>query len=236
MAKEKLLVAFLLVAAIAVAGCVAGDKLLPDGSVQKADGTIVKANGVMVKPDGTMLPPEGSPAGTIVNEDGTVIKPDGTMVKPDGTMAEPENKTAASAAGTGSAGSGPQTANFDGTGLTKLANNYYRYEPAAYQRALDEKRVVFLNFRANWCPICNLERPGILAGMNAINYPDVVGFEAHYNDGETTQADNDLIRRHQVAYQHTKIIVDKNGNVALKTLEGFDRARTAAEIEKARAA
>ncbi len=122
------------------------------------------------------------------------------------------------------------------TRLQKIANNYYRYDPIAYQEALADKKTVFLDFHANWCPVCNAERPGILEGTNSINYTDVIGFEVHYNDNETKDFDNDLIKQFQVAYQHTKIIINKNGKTTLKTLEVFDKDRVISEIDKARSA
>jgi len=115
----------------------------------------------------------------------------------------------------------------------KLASNYYRYDPSTYEQ-LSREKLVFFNFRANWCPICNSERPGILAAFNEMDYGDVVGFEVHYNDPETKDFDNELIRKYQVAYQHTKIILDKDGNQVIKTLEFFDKERVKSEIEKVR--
>lgn len=113
-------------------------------------------------------------------------------------------------------------------------NNYYRYDPELYQAALNDNKIVFLYFRANWCPICNAERPHIQSGFDSIGYTDVVGFEVHYNDDETKQFDNELIKKFQVPYQHTKIILDRNGNVLLKTLDVFSKERVVLEIEKAR--
>ena len=119
------------------------------------------------------------------------------------------------------------------TNATKLADNYYRYNTAAFQKAVDGNKTIFLSFRANWCPVCQQERPGILDAFNSINYADVIGFEVHYNDNETTDFDNNLARKYQVGYQHTKIII-KNGSIKIKTLEFFDKNRVISEIEKAR--
>ena len=118
--------------------------------------------------------------------------------------------------------------------LEKLAKNYYRYDPVAFQEALDAKKVIFLDFHANWCPICNSEHPAITEGFNEMTYDDVIGFQVHYNDDETKSFDRDLIGQYQVAYQHTKVIIGKDGKTLLKTLESFSKEKMLQEIEKAR--
>ena len=115
--------------------------------------------------------------------------------------------------------------------LKSLAKNYYRYDKAAYQQALSEGNVVFLDFHANWCPICNAEKPGILAAFNELDYTDVIGFQVHYNDDQTNDDDRAIAREFGITYQHTKVLV-KDGNVALKSLEQFDKERVKSEISK----
>jgi thiol-disulfide isomerase/thioredoxin len=214
----KILPALLMVAALSVAGCVSGisgEKTLEDGTIVKADGTMIKPDGTMIAPDGTMTTPDG----TMTKPDGTMVKPDGTMILPNGTIIPPEammEKTETS-------------------GLTKFANNYYRYDPDAYQKALDDGKVIFLDFHADWCPICVAEKPSILAAFNELNADDVIGFQVHYNDGQTKSFDTDLIKQFQVAYQHTKIIIGKDGEISTpKTLEQFNKERVLSEINKAR--
>ncbi len=115
--------------------------------------------------------------------------------------------------------------------LQPLAKDYYRYDKVAYEQALSEGKVVFLDFYASWCPICNAEKPGILQAFNELDYPNVIGFQVHYNDGETNDDDRAIAREFGITYQHTKVLL-RDGNVALKSLEQFDKERVKSEIGK----
>ncbi len=117
--------------------------------------------------------------------------------------------------------------------LTKYANNYYRYDPVAYQNALAEKKVVYLYFYANWCPICKASRPKILDAFNKINYDDVVGFEVHYNDDEVKDFDKDITRSYQIPYQHTTVISKNRGEV-YRSLQELSTDEIIKELENAR--
>ncbi|MBI2173218.1 MAG: redoxin domain-containing protein [Candidatus Aenigmarchaeota archaeon] len=110
-----------------------------------------------------------------------------------------------------------------------IAKNYYRYDRAAYEQALSGGKIVFLDFYASWCPICNAEKPDIVQAFNEIDYDNVVGFQVHYNDDQTNDDDRSLAREFGITYQHTKIII-KDGTVALKSLEVFSADRVKAEI------
>ena len=121
--------------------------------------------------------------------------------------------------------------NITETGLTVFANNYYRYDPNAYQQALSEGKVVFLFFRANWCPLCAAQRPKILAAFDELESDELIGFEVHYNDVVTKPFDTELAAVHQISYQDTKIVIDKTGSVVLKTLQHLEKDRIKSEIE-----
>ena len=120
-------------------------------------------------------------------------------------------------------------------GLQLLAgtdSEYYRFDKAHYEKSIAEGKVVFLDFHANWCPICAREKPRILAAFNELNNPDVVGYQVHFNDRETTADDIEMAKKYGITNQYTKVIVDKNGNVALKTLEILDKERIINELTK----
>ena len=95
---------------------------------------------------------------------------------------------------------------------------YYEFEQAAYEKAVAEGKTVFLDFYASWCPICRKEEPEILAAFDELQLLNVVGFQVHYNDDETTAEETELAQRFGIAYQHTKLIV-KDGDALKRTLE-----------------
>ncbi|MBI4175950.1 MAG: thioredoxin family protein [Candidatus Aenigmarchaeota archaeon] len=164
----------------------------------------------ITQPDGTILKPDG----TMVKPDGTMIAPDGTMTKPDGTMVEPEE------AGGSMVIAGSTT-------------KYLKFDKAAYEKALADKKAVYLYFYANWCPICRAERPNILQAFNELSEPEAVGFEVHFNDNELTPDQEAMARQFGVAYQHTTIIIGKDGKETFRSLNPISEDEIKQEITKA---
>ena len=120
--------------------------------------------------------------------------------------------------------------------LTQFAGStspYYRFDKAHFENSLKEGKVIFLDFHADWCPICQKEKPEILAAFNELDNDDVVGYQVHYNDGQTTEDDKEMAKKYGITYQHTKVIIGKDGKVALKSLEVFSKEKIINEINTA---
>lgn len=109
---------------------------------------------------------------------------------------------------------------------------YIRYNKADFEKAKSEGKIIYLYFYATWCPICVLERPNIFKAFEEVNYDNVVGFEVHFNDGKTTKEDEDLAKELGVAYQHTTIIFNKEGNEAYRSLSRINKDKIKEEIAK----
>jgi len=99
---------------------------------------------------------------------------------------------------------------------------YVPFTKAAYDEALSSGKVIYLEFYANWCPICAQQAPGIEAAFARIDDPDVVGFRVNYKDSETDADEQELARKFGVAYQHTHIIIGRDGQVAKRSGEVWD--------------
>ena len=112
------------------------------------------------------------------------------------------------------------------------ASRYLAFEKTHYENSISEGKVILLDFYANWCPICRAENPSIRNGLKELNNPNVVAYQVHFNDGETTQEHEDLAKQFGVNLQHTKVIL-KNGEFFSKSLESWSKDKTIDEISKA---
>lgn len=116
---------------------------------------------------------------------------------------------------------------YSGKIIAGTTTKYIRFSQAHYDKALSEGKVIYFYFYANWCPICAKERPNVLAAFNEMNYPNVVGFEVHFNDNEVTKDDENIARQFGISYQHTTIIhvvgVDKTGKESFRSLQPISK-------------
>ncbi len=203
--KHLKLVSILLVSIIIFSGCAS---LNPAGKQANQIGE--KADGVMVEKTPGVSNEVMAKKTPVASESG--VTTDKKPATSDGVMADKK---------------------FSDIGLTKYANKYYRYDPVAYQNALADKKIVYIYFYANWCPICKAARPKILDAFNKIDYSDVVGFEVHYNDDEAKDFDKEITRNYQVPYQHTTLII-KDGKEFYRSLNELTTEEIIKQIESAR--
>ncbi|MBI4360488.1 redoxin domain-containing protein [Candidatus Micrarchaeota archaeon] len=130
----------------------------------------------------------------------------------------------------------PAAENADPTpkATTSLGGGFYEpFTKIRYEQARTEGKTVFLEFYANWCPICKQQEPHIEAAFQEITDESVIGFRVNYNDDDTDDDERQLARQFGVSYQHTHVILDSQGNVKTKSLELWDKNRVLEEIRKA---
>lgn len=106
----------------------------------------------------------------------------------------------------------------------KTANGaiYMPYSREAYDKALIENKIIFLDFYANWCPICLGEAPEIEQGFLKLNNKNIVGFRVNYKDDETNEDEKNLAKEFSIPYQHTKVVL-KNGKEILRDGNAWDK-------------
>jgi len=109
---------------------------------------------------------------------------------------------------------------------------YLDFKKQDYEKAIRDGKIVFLNFYANWCPICRAEAPDINEGFNSLTTDKIVGFRVNYNDSETDEDEKILAKQFGVTYQHTKVIL-RDGKQVLKVIEQWDKDKLISELEKA---
>jgi len=99
---------------------------------------------------------------------------------------------------------------------------YIRYNRADFDRALSEGKSAYVYVYATWCPTCAVERPKVLQAFAGMGDSSVVGFEAHWNDGQNTAEDDALEREYGVSSQHTSLFIGSDGKLVEKNLNSID--------------
>ncbi|MBI5051510.1 TlpA family protein disulfide reductase [Candidatus Micrarchaeota archaeon] len=113
-----------------------------------------------------------------------------------------------------------------------FASQYLPFEKSKYEEAKSSGKIIFLEFYANWCPICKAQAPEINAAFSDLTNPEIVGFRVNYNDDETDDYEKALAKEFGITYQHTHLVLDKNGNVAIKSLESWSKDKIKEELQK----
>lgn len=117
---------------------------------------------------------------------------------------------------------GKRVEGYSGRVLAGSASPYIEFNKSDYDKALSSGKVVFLDFYANWCPICRDEAPNLKSGFDSLTTDKVVGFRVNYNDSETDEDEKKLAQQFGITYQHTKVILKKGKEVS-KSLESWDK-------------
>ena len=107
---------------------------------------------------------------------------------------------------------------------------YQDFNQVGYEQALNEGKTIYLEFYANWCPICKQQEPVIQEAFTELDNEAIVGFRVNYNDNQVTEEEENLARQYGIAYQHTKVIINKEGKVAKKSNEFWSKERIIEEL------
>lgn len=120
---------------------------------------------------------------------------------------------------------------YQGDILAGSTSPFIVFNKVDYDKAIADGKIVFLDFYANWCPICRAEAPEIHAGFDELNTENIIGFRVNFNDSETDEDEKALAKELDVPYQHTKVIL-RDGNVALKDGDTWDKTKFLEEVNK----
>ncbi len=108
---------------------------------------------------------------------------------------------------------------------------YNEFNQQDYEKAISDGKIVYLEFYANWCPICRAQEPDLLDGFNKLTRDDVAGFRVNFKDDKTDEAEKALAEKYKIPYQHHKIVL-KNGAVVIDSVDTWDSKTLVAELSK----
>ncbi|MEX2028360.1 MAG: thioredoxin family protein [Candidatus Curtissbacteria bacterium] len=115
------------------------------------------------------------------------------------------------------------TTGYFGKTIAGSISPFLEFNKADFEKAKEEQKIIFLDFYANWCPVCRAEAPVIHSGFDMFESEKIVGFRVNFNDDQTDQDEKDLAKEFNVPYQYTKIII-KDGKEILRSGERWEKA------------
>lgn len=112
----------------------------------------------------------------------------------------------------------PKQADYYNVELPSNAS-YIPFDKSTFNAAKAQGKIIFLEFKSDWCTTCRTLKPLIEKAFSKTNNSKVIGFEVHFNDGQTTADEKSLAREMGVFVQHTHIILNNKGEVAFRSNE-----------------
>lgn len=115
--------------------------------------------------------------------------------------------------------------------LAKKNSSFSEYNQKDYEKAVAEGKIIYLEFYANWCPICRAQEEDLIEGINKLTRADVAGFRVNFKDDQTDEGEKALAAKYKIPYQHHKIVV-KDGKVVIDSAETWDAQTLISELTK----
>lgn len=119
------------------------------------------------------------------------------------------------------------------TGSGPVRGTYVPFTRSAYDASLANGEPILLFFYANWCPYCKAQDP-VVASLFRDMPPGVTAYRVNYNDSETDAEEKRLANAFGVTYQHTFVLLDKNGKEAARRVGTMSAEELKTFLEKAR--
>ena len=113
--------------------------------------------------------------------------------------------------------------------MKKEASTFVDFTQAAYEKALADKKPIYLYFHANWCPTCKAQNPTVNEVFSQ-HMGGVAGFRVSYNDSDTNDEERALAKTFGVTYQHTFFYIDRAGKTVKKTIGSQTAAQITADL------
>lgn len=113
-----------------------------------------------------------------------------------------------------------------------MVKTYQPFTKSAYLKARSEGKIIFLEFYANWCPSCLAQAPALVNGFASLNDSRIVAFRVDYKDSNTDSDESALAQELGIAYQHTHIVLNPQGEIILRSNDVLSESDVKALIEQ----
>lgn len=113
-------------------------------------------------------------------------------------------------------------------------SSYVPFSQAAYDEAKAAGRPIALYFYATWCPICARQEP---ITVDTFTDPEVstwsiAAFRVNFNDPETDADEQALAKEFGISYQHTLVLLHRDGTAEPKISGYQTKAQLVSALEK----
>lgn len=95
------------------------------------------------------------------------------------------------------------------------------YTEESFNSALINGKTVVLVFSANWCPICQANKPFIESGTKELDTNRFAVMLVHYKDDQSNPEGDTAIAQHNVIGQHTIVAIAASGEELGRTRQDF---------------
>lgn len=185
-------------------------------------------NSAMMQEDGDTIMKDEDDA--MMEDSDAMVDDDSMMQEDDDAMMEDDDDTMMQDEDTMMQ---DESVSFSGAVLAGNTTPLLDFNRADYEKARAANKKIVLYFYANWCPVCKKEvESALYPAFNEFDDASIVGFRVNYNDNQTDADEEALAREFGVAYQHTKVILDENGNRVLKSPTSWSKSQYAEEVAK----
>ncbi len=122
----------------------------------------------------------------------------------------------------------------EGTNNQEMAekSEYLSFNQARYDKSKQEGKTIFLEFAADWCPSCQSQHPKNVEAFEQLKDKEIIGFRVNFKDSNTDEDEVNLAKEFGITYQHTRIILNSEGEVVQKATGEWSSGQIIEELKK----
>ncbi len=108
-----------------------------------------------------------------------------------------------------------------------FADGLKPYDAAAFAKAQADQKTIVLDYYADWCPTCRVQKTGLEGSLQSTKFENVVAFEVNYD-----QQPADLKKQLKKVNEQSTLIILKGKSVRGRASGITDQAEIGRLIEK----
>ncbi|HLD59721.1 MAG TPA: thioredoxin domain-containing protein [Candidatus Bilamarchaeaceae archaeon] len=111
-------------------------------------------------------------------------------------------------------------------------SDYLSFSKEKYDKSKQEGKTIFLEFAADWCPSCQSQHPKNVEAFEQLKDKEIIGFRVNFKDSNTDEDEVNLAKEFGITYQHTRVILNSEGEVVQKATGEWSSGKIIEELKK----